>query len=125
MHDEMTQLVCDIEALPIIVAFDRIEDHHWSESAGEGVRIHRGCLRWAEDDKDAVVLEQTDEVTSRAIPDIPALANETGSFLWAVKVAIVGGDLEGRNVEVGKLDVALQAPGDVNCQLPVGKGLVS
>ena len=70
-------------------------------------------------------LKQSDEVSRGPITDFPALANEAGGLLWAVKVAAVGGHWEARKVEVGKLDVALKTPGNVNCQLPVSKRLIS
>ena len=55
VHDQVPELVGEVEALAIVVTFDRVSTN-WTQSAVKRVGVHRSSLRRAEDDQYAVVL---------------------------------------------------------------------
>jgi len=125
VHDQVPELMRDVESLPVVVPFDRVEQHHRPQPAVEGVRVDRGGLRRAEDHQHAVVFQQADEVAGRAAADSPLPPDMLRRPLGAAGVVAVHGHRKARHVRLGEFHVLFQARRDVHGQLPVGERLVT
>ena len=63
MHHKVSELVGDVEALPVIVTLDRVEYDCRPVGGCERVGVNCGCSGWAEHDEHAVGFEQSYLVT--------------------------------------------------------------
>src|SRR5277367_3214991 len=103
-----------VEALTVVVALDRIEDHDWPQFAVEGVSVDRGGLRRAEDHQHATVLQQPDKVADGTSLHAPLLADELSGTLRTVAIPVVRGHQKAGHVRIWELNMAFQAARDVH-----------
>ena len=125
VHDQVPEFMRDVESLPVVVPFDRVEQHHRPQPAVERVRVDRGGLRRAEDHEHAVVFQHSDEVTGWTAADPPLPPDVGCRPLRAFVVVAVHRHRKARHVRLGEFHVLLQARRDVHGQLPVGERLIT
>ena len=125
VHDEVTQFVCDVEALAVVIPLDRVKDHDRAQSTVERVSVNRGGLWRTEHHQNPVILQQPHKVASRSRLNPPRLPKKARGPLRAVAILVIHGYWKARHVSMGKLDVSLQARCDVHGELPVGERLIA
>lgn len=125
MHDQVSELVCDIESLAEVVVLSRIQHNRWSIVRFKGICINRRRLAGAVDDKDATILGHPDQVADRSSWDVPVLAKEPRSLLGEIGLFVLDIDTQARDVGVGKLDVPLQGGAYISSDESIGERLVA
>ena len=75
VHDQVAELVGDVEPLAVVIVLDRVEHDDRAQTAVERVRVDACGLGRAEHHEDTVVLEQADEVGQGSGAHLPAFAD--------------------------------------------------
>jgi len=125
VHDQMTEFVCGVISLPVMVLLERIEQNDWPYLCVDRVSVDRCGLQRAEYSENAAMLHETYKVGYASRLQREMFACLSGGFLWTGAQRVIDTDGITYYVAAGKFDVILKRHRNVCSEESVGVSLVA